>query len=76
MGFPPDLLATFLVSCFEQRVILEGVRSDWRNIITASYLMTYQPLLLPIVFFYLALIVFSWKKSILLVIALLNLILT
>ena len=79
---------TSYLSCRKQRVIMEGVHSDWCNIeagvpqgsVFGHYcflfiLMIFQPLSLLIVF-YLLMIVFCWKKSSLLVIVLLNLIMT
>ena len=86
IGIEGNLLNWFIscLSCRKQRVIIEGVHSNWCNIEAGvpqdhycflSLLIIYQPLLV-LLLFYLPMIVFCWEKSSLLVIVLLNLIKT
>ena len=90
IGVEGNLLNWFIsyLSCRKQRVIIEGVHSDWRNIeagvpqgsnlgLLIQYLIYIndQPQSLLAVF-YLSIIVFCWKKFSLPVIALLSLITT
>ena len=86
IGVEGNLLNWFIscLSCRKQRMIIEGVPSNWCNIEAdvpldhycfLSILIIYQPLLV-LLLFCLPMIVFCWKKSSLLVIVLLKLIKT